>query len=132
MRLGLYPCKLRPETIAARAYGTPLVYERHRHRYEFNNGYRESMEAMGLIASGASPDGALVEISEIAAHRFMLGTQFHPEFASRPERSHPLFREFVRVAKLVVREGGQPPLPLDEDGAARDATSFHRESGVIV
>ncbi|MCH7735342.1 MAG: CTP synthase [Chloroflexi bacterium] len=112
MRLGAYPCKLRDATIAASAYGVDLVQERHRHRYELNNDYRIRLEEAGLIASGAAPDDSLVEITEALGHPFMLGSQFHPEFASRPDRPHPLFREFIGVAKNVLREGGQPPLQL--------------------
>lgn len=99
MRLGAYPCRLVPGSLAARAYGTDLVNERHRHRWEFNNAYRAILEQAGLRVSGTSPDGSLVEISEIAGHPFMLGTQFHPELQSRPNRPHPLFREFVAAAK---------------------------------
>ena len=99
MRLGAYPCRLIPGSLAARAYGTDLVSERHRHRWEFNNAYRAVLEQGGLRISGTSPDGSLVEISEIAGHPFMLGTQFHPELQSRPNRPHPLFREFVAVAR---------------------------------
>ncbi|MBI4199672.1 MAG: CTP synthase, partial [Chloroflexi bacterium] len=112
MRLGCYPCHLAPGTTAARAYGTPVVVERHRHRYEFNNSYRELLEEAGLRFSGLSPDGRLVEISELVHHPFMVGLQSHPEFLSRPDRPHPLFREFLGVAKGVLREGGQHPLPL--------------------
>ncbi len=98
MRLGQYPCALGEGSLAAEAYGTNLVYERHRHRWEFNNAYRAILEGHGLRVSGTSPDGALVEISEISQHPFMLGTQFHPELQSRPDRPHPLFRDFVRAA----------------------------------
>jgi len=98
MRLGAYPCRLAPGSAAARAYDTDLISERHRHRWEFNNAYREVLEGAGLRVSGTSPDGALVEISEIAGHPFMLGTQFHPELKSRPNRPHPLFRDFVAAA----------------------------------
>jgi len=104
MRLGGYPCKLVPGTKAAAAYGTDEVIERHRHRYEFNNAYREQLAAAGLIASGTSPDGSLVEIAEIAGHPFMVGSQFHPEFRSRPDRPQPLFREFIGAAKQL-RQG---------------------------
>ena len=110
MRLGSYPCQLVPGTLAYRAYGEPAVQERHRHRFEFNNCYREMLERGGLLPSGLSPDGRLVEISEVAHHPFMLGTQFHPEFRSRPNRPHPLFREFIGVAKEVLVEGAQLPL----------------------
>jgi len=98
MRLGAYPCRLAPGSAAARAYDTDLISERHRHRWEFNNAYKEALEGAGLRVSGTSPDGSLVEISEIAGHPFMLGTQFHPELKSRPNRPHPLFRDFVAAA----------------------------------
>ena len=119
MRLGIYPCKLRRETVAAKAYGKDLVDERHRHRYELNNDYRPRLEEAGLIASGVSPDGSLVEISEVMGHPFMVGSQFHPEFLSRPDRPHPLFREFIKVARETIREGGQPPLQLGDETLVR-------------
>jgi CTP synthase len=112
MRLGNYPCKLVPGTLAARAYGVDLIQERHRHRFEFNNGYRAELQAKGLVLSGLSPDEHLVEISEVKDHPWMLGCQFHPEFGSRPNRPHPLFRDFIGAAKDVLREGAQPALPL--------------------
>ena len=112
MRLGVYKCKLVPDTLAAKAYGKSEIEERHRHRYEFNNAYRAVLEEVGLIASGLSPDGLLVEISEAENHPFMLGTQFHPEFLSRPERPHPLFRDFLGAALETIRKGDQRPLPL--------------------
>lgn len=95
MRLGLYPCRLVPGTKAARAYGVPLVEERHRHRFEVNNAYRELLAEAGLVFSGLSPDGRLIEICELENHSFMMGSQFHPEFKSRPTRPHPLFKAFV-------------------------------------
>ncbi|MFD1957081.1 CTP synthase [Paenibacillus thailandensis] len=98
MRLGLYPCKLVPGSLAAAEYGGELVYERHRHRYEFNNEYREQIEAAGLRISGTSPDGRLVEMVEMPDHPWFLAVQFHPEFTSRPNRPQPLFRGFVRAA----------------------------------
>jgi CTP synthase len=98
MRLGLYPCKIVPGTLAAQAYGEELVYERHRHRYEFNNEYREQIETAGLRVSGTSPDGRLVEMIELPDHPWFLAVQFHPEFTSRPNRPQPLFREFVGAA----------------------------------
>jgi CTP synthase len=98
MRLGSYPCALVPATQAARAYGSALVHERHRHRFEFNNSYRELMQKNGVVFSGLSPDGHLVEIAELADHPFMVGSQFHPEFKSRPNRPHPLFKAFVEAA----------------------------------
>ncbi len=112
MRLGLYPCKLLPGTKAAAAYGRELVYERHRHRFEFNNRFRESLSQAGLIPSGLSPDDRLVEIAEVRDHPWMLGSQFHPEFASRPNRPHPLFLGFIQEASRTLREGAQPPLPI--------------------
>ena len=97
MRLGSYPCALQPGTRAAAAYSQPQVTERHRHRWEFNNAYREKLSAAGLVYSGLSPDGRLVEIAELRDHPWMLGSQFHPEFKSRPNRPHPLFRAFVQA-----------------------------------
>ena len=112
MRLGVYPCEVVDGTGAARAYGRHLVYERHRHRFEVNNAYREAFEAVGFWPTGLSPDSRLVEIMEMADQPFMVGVQFHPEFLSRPNRPHPLFREFVGVANQTLREGGQHVLPL--------------------
>lgn len=103
MRLGAYPCELVAGTLAAEAYGDALVHERHRHRYEFNNAYREELEAAGLVVSGTSPDGELVEMVELRRdlHPWFVATQAHPEFKSRPTRPHPLFREFVRAAAVT-------------------------------
>ncbi len=112
MRLGAYPCKLVPGTRAAAAYGVELVHERHRHRFEFNNRYREALQEAGLLVSGTSPDGRLVEIAELRDHPWFVGTQFHPEFRSRPTRPHPLFRDFLGAALKTVLEGEQYPLPL--------------------
>jgi CTP synthase len=113
MRLGNYPCKLTPGTRAAAAYSSQsLIDERHRHRYEFNNEFRDILEKAGLVYSGLSPDGKLVEICELAEHPWMLGCQFHPEFGSRPNRPHPLFLSFIGTAKNTMREGAQPLLPL--------------------
>ncbi len=98
MRLGEYPCHLKPGTIAAQAYQAEVVMERHRHRFEFNNEYRTQFEEKGMVFSGVSPDELLVEIAEIDEHPFMLGSQFHPEFLSRPNRPHPLFMRFVQAA----------------------------------
>ncbi len=114
MRLGLYPCHLTPGTLTAKAYGNvEVVQERHRHRFEFNNAYRERLTKAGLVLSGLSPDGRLVEIIELPNHPFMVGTQFHPEFKSRPDRPHPLFREFIKAASAVIHEGDQRILPLE-------------------
>lgn len=98
LRLGLYPAKLQKDTKADQAYGEELVYERHRHRYEFNNEFREQFEAAGFKFSGTSPDGRLVEIIEIENHPWFLACQFHPEFISRPTRPQPLFREFIKAS----------------------------------
>ncbi len=103
MRLGAYPCQLTPNTRAATAYGTDLVQERHRHRWEFNNAYRGVLESRGMVFSGLSPDNRLVEIAELRDHPFMLGSQFHPEFKSRPNRPHPLFVAFVAAARRRSR-----------------------------
>ena len=97
MRLGLYPCQLEPGTKAAEAYQKPLVQERHRHRFELNNAYRGMLSEGGMRFSGISPDGRLVEIVELEDHPFMLSTQFHPEFLSRPNRPHPLFLAFIQA-----------------------------------
>ena len=99
MRLGLYPCLLQEGSKARDAYQTDQVEERHRHRFELNNDYRAELESAGLICSGISPDNRLVEITEVQNHPFMLGTQFHPEFLSRPNRPHPLFDAFLRAVK---------------------------------
>ena len=112
MRLGNYPCQLAPGSHAARAYGQSLIHERHRHRYEFNNEFRTRFEEAGMVSSGLSPDGRLVEVCELAGHPWMVGCQFHPEFSSRPHRPNPLFRDFIGIAKDILREGAQPELPL--------------------
>jgi CTP synthase len=112
MRLGNYPCQLVPGSRAAKAYGQSLVYERHRHRFEFNNEFRDQLQEAGMIYSGLSPDGKLVEVCELANHPWMVSCQFHPEFGSRPNRPHPLFRDLIDAAKDVLREGAQPPLPF--------------------
>ena len=103
MRLGAYPCRISPDTLMMKAYGKGLIEERHRHRYEFNNKFREVYMEHGAIFSGQSPDGTLVEAMEIPGHPFYLGVQYHPEFKSRPNRAHPIFREFVKAA-LEVKE----------------------------
>jgi CTP synthase len=98
MRLGAYDCALKPGTISRKAYGTDLISERHRHRYELNNKYRPALEKCGLVSAGINPEKNLVEIIELRNHPFFVGSQFHPEFKSRPLRPHPLFREFVGAA----------------------------------
>ena len=98
MRLGAYPCAVLPGTLLDRCYGCAEVRERHRHRYEFNNTFRPQLESAGLCICGTSPDKRLVEAVELPGHPFYLGVQYHPEFKSRPNRAHPLFRAFVRAA----------------------------------
>jgi CTP synthase len=118
MRLGAYPAKLRPGSIVERAYGTTDVSERHRHRYEVNNDYRARLEDAGLVFSGTSPDGRLVEYVELPAdiHPFYAGTQAHPEFTSRPTRPQPLFRAFVQAA-LDHAAAERLPVELPEHDA---------------
>jgi CTP synthase len=122
MRLGLYPARLTPGSKAAAVYGTEVIYERHRHRFEVNNRYRSLLENAGMLLSGQSPDGRLVEIVELRDHPWFVASQFHPEFRSRPERPHPLFDGFVASA-LAVREGRTPELAVrrDREPAADDA-----------
>ena len=100
MRLGLYPCKLKEGTISSRVYGEPLIYERHRHRWEFNNAYRKQLTEAGLVTAGLSPDDRLVEIVELpeSVHPWFVGVQFHPEFKSRPNHAQKLFKDFIRAA----------------------------------
>lgn len=98
LRLGLYPCKLKENTKAFEAYQETVVYERHRHRYEFNNEYRTAMEEAGFVFSGTSPDGRLVEVVELKDHPWFIASQFHPEFISRPNCPQPLFREFIHAS----------------------------------
>lgn len=107
MRLGAYPCKVVEGTKAMEAYGCDLVNERHRHRYEFNNAFRELLGQHGMIFSGVAPDDSLVEIIELAGHPWFVGCQFHPEFKSRPMAPHPLFREFIRAAKAEKEKAGR-------------------------
>ena len=98
LRLGAYPCVIRPGTTMERCYGTLEISERHRHRYEFNNDYREALTSAGLVLSGLSPDGRLVETVELTDQPFFVGVQYHPEFKSRPNHAHPLFRGLVGAA----------------------------------
>jgi CTP synthase len=124
MRLGLYPTKLAPGTLAAEAYGEPYVDERHRHRYEVANAYRPHLVEAGFVFSGTSPDGRLVEIGELPreAHPFYLGAQFHPEFRSRPTRAHPLFAAFVQAALEHHRASTGELRDLDLEVGAQPAT----------
>jgi CTP synthase len=111
MRLGLYPARLTPGSRAAAVYGQEIIYERHRHRFEVNNRYRQILEGAGMALSGQSPDGRLVEIVELRDHPWFVASQFHPEFKSRPERPHPLFNGFVASA-IAVRDGREPRLAV--------------------
>jgi CTP synthase len=111
MRLGAYQAKLVAGSRVAAAYGTDSVTERHRHRYEVNPRYRRALEEAGLLASGTSPDGRLVEFVELTGHPFWVGTQAHPEFKSRPNRPHPLFRELIAAA--AERAEGRVPRLID-------------------
>jgi len=104
MRLGAYPCQILKGSMLEKAYGRDLIQERHRHRYEFNNNYRDDFLAAGMVFSGTSPDGRLVEAVEIPANDFFVGVQYHPEFKSRPNQAHPLFREFVKAALAKDRK----------------------------
>lgn len=102
MRLGAYPCNILKNTLAEEVYKTNKISERHRHRFEYNNKYIEEMEKAGLICSGLSPDGNLVEIVELKSHPYFIASQFHPEFKSRPDKPHPLFVSLVKAAKANV------------------------------
>jgi CTP synthase len=110
MRLGLYPCRLNPDTLAFALYGQEVIYERHRHRYEFNNAYRSLFLETGYTISGTSPDGRLVEIIEFSNHPFFIASQFHPEFRSRPNNAHPLFLGFIKAALEHKHESIIPDL----------------------
>ena len=123
MRLGVYPCKLTPGTRAAEAYGEPVVYERHRHRFEFNNHYRDALAGAGVVFSGTSPNGRLVEIIELQDHPFFVGSQFHPEFRSRPGRPHPLFRAFMAAATRELQVDDQTVLTADVAGVHAETIS---------
>jgi CTP synthase len=125
MRLGLYPAKLTPGSRAAEAYGAEIIYERHRHRFEVNNEYRQQLEQAGMVLSGQSPDGRLVEIVELADHPWFVASQFHPEFRSRPDRPHPLFAGFVKAA--IAREQSVGVVPA---GAAGNGRRQLEEAGV--
>jgi CTP synthase len=108
MRLGAYPCTIAQGTLAFKAYGATDIFERHRHRYEFNNKYREILKAAGLVISGIAPDGELVEIVELEDHPWFLGCQFHPEFKSTPRKPHPLFTSFIAAALKQKNTGKKP------------------------
>ena len=121
MRLGLYPARLTPGSRASEAYGQEVVYERHRHRFEVKNEYRPALEAAGMIVSGQSPDGRLVEIVELKDHPWFVATQFHPEFRSRPERPHPLFAGLVRAAIAHAAVAGPRTVAEPDPGTIEEA-----------
>ena len=98
MRLGAYECRLKPGSLAHKAYNQDVIFERHRHRYEFNMRFRDKLEAAGMEMTGTSPDERLVEIVELKGHPWFLGCQYHPEFKSKPYSPHPLFREFIKAS----------------------------------
>jgi CTP synthase len=122
MRLGLYPARLAEGSKARAVYGSEVVYERHRHRFEVSNRYRQTLEAAGMVLSGVSPDDRLVEIVELRDHPWFVASQFHPEFKSRPERPHPLFDGFV-VAAIAVRDGREPDLRVRIAGVPGPSTA---------
>ncbi|MEH1769758.1 MAG: CTP synthase [Nostoc sp.] len=113
MRLGLYPCRVLHDTLAFKLYQEDVIYERHRHRYEFNNDYRDLLLKSGYVISGTSPDGRLVEIVELPKHPFFLACQFHPEFQSRPSTPHPLFKGFIQTAIALSLSTSGTPTPLE-------------------
>jgi CTP synthase len=131
MRLGLYPCTLAPRTLAQRAYDEKIVYERHRHRYEFNNAFRDVLEEAGMVFSGEYQAKKLVEIIELRDHPFFLASQFHPEFRSRPNKPHPMFREFVRAAALQagIEPGPAPALTERQPANQGEAVGAADEIG---
>jgi hypothetical protein len=128
MRLGLDPCRLVKGTLAERAYGDGLVFERHRHRYEVNNRFRRRLEDAGLVFSGTSPDGRLVEMIELPDHPWFVAGQFHPEFRSRPTRPHPLFRDFVGAATEFA-DDRDPTTATPAPGVRADGVPAHRNGG---
>ncbi len=114
MRLGTWPTKIVPGTLAEKIYGDTEVMERHRHRYEFNMKYRERMNAKGFVISGTSPDGALAELIELRDHPYFVGCQYHPEFQSKPNKPHPLFKSFIAAAVAHQSRGAQPNAAIEE------------------
>jgi CTP synthase len=136
MRLGHYPCQLVAGSKAQTAYDCAAVNERHRHRWEFNNTYREALEAAGLRASGLSPDGSLVEIAEVVDHPFMMGSQFHPELRSRPGRPHPLFFAFMGAALGIACDSVESGNSVDsgsvDSGNVDSGSASQAASGSVV
>jgi CTP synthase len=113
MRLGSYPCDLAQGSRSQEAYGTDRIYERHRHRYEVNNSYRDMLTQHGMLLAGMSPDGRLVEVVEVPDHPWFVSVQFHPELKSRPLKPHPLFRDFVKAAVAFSEKNGHDHGPVD-------------------
>jgi CTP synthase len=118
MRLGAMEMRLKPGSLAAQVYGGEATWERHRHRYEVNNTYREVLQKAGMVLSGTTPDGTLVEMIELPEHPFFIATQAHPEFKSRPNRAHPLFREWIKAA---VQHSGRKASRASAPAASRGA-----------
>lgn len=125
MRLGLYPCRIAPDTLTHQLYQKEVIYERHRHRYEFNNAYRTLFTESGFVVSGSSPDGRLVEIIELTDHPFFIATQFHPEFESRPNSPHPLLQGFIRAA-LGLSDCPKPPVSCTDSTSETDGDAASR------
>ncbi|HEV8424401.1 MAG TPA: gamma-glutamyl-gamma-aminobutyrate hydrolase family protein, partial [Actinomycetes bacterium] len=126
MRLGLDPCRLQKGSRAEQAYGDGLVFERHRHRYEVNNRFRRRLEDAGLVFSGTSPDGRLVEMVELPDHPWFVAGQFHPEFRSRPTRPHPLFRDFIGAATQLADARDRAAAPMPAPAVRPDGVPAHR------
>ena len=123
MRLGVYPCRLKEGTIGQNLYKEEVVYERHRHRYEFNNSYRNIFLESGYVISGTSPDGRLVELIELKSHPFFVACQYHPEFLSRPGKPHPLFRGLIEAAQS--RLPGSPQEAIKKKSNSFDQETFN-------
>jgi CTP synthase len=130
MRLGLYPANLADGSLVRAAYGAPRISERHRHRYEVNNAYREQLESVGLVFSGTSPDGRLVEFAELPRdeHPFFVGTQAHPEFRSRPTRAHPLFAAFIGASLQRGADSGAAIGGVSVGGVSLGGVSLGEET----
>ena len=120
MRLGSYPCRLEEGSLALEAYNKKMINERHRHRYEFNNAYIDSLGKAGLVFSGVSPDKELIEIVELKGHPWFLGCQFHPEFKSKPMDPHPLFREFIKASLRRKKKKPERPRASKKEREIKD------------
>jgi CTP synthase len=138
MRLGSYPCILRKGTLAFKIYKDQFITERHRHRYEVNNSYRDTLTKNGMTLCGLSPDGNLVEMIELpqTVHPFFIGVQFHPELKSRATKAHPIFREFVKASLQHQRDHSRPKLPLGKEiasaSSSRVRTNGHAKTAAKV